>query len=132
MLGTGSLRKKNRTELKSATVAINENVVQAVLQFLSAETLYKNLWVPIRINAMIACVYQLSITDWFQVQSSGFRGCNIPTLLMFQYSVRTNLFHPLGVKALQVLWIRNPLRIYLLGFFDREPGTLNPEPPNLE
>ena len=61
MLGTGSLRKKNRTELKSATVAINENVVQAVLQFLSAETLYKNLWVPIRINAMIACVYQLSI-----------------------------------------------------------------------
>jgi hypothetical protein len=39
MLGTDSLRKKNTTELKSATVAINENVVQAVLQFLSAETL---------------------------------------------------------------------------------------------
>jgi hypothetical protein len=39
MLGADSLRKKNTTELKSATVAINENVVQAVLQFLSAETL---------------------------------------------------------------------------------------------
>ncbi len=46
-----------------ATVPINENVVQVVLQFLAAETLYKKLWVPIGIRAIIACVYQLPITE---------------------------------------------------------------------
>ena len=63
MLGRGLLPEMTRTELKSATVTINENVVQTVLQFLAAETLYKKLWVPIRINAMTASVYQLSITE---------------------------------------------------------------------
>jgi len=44
-----------------ATVAIKEKVVQTVLQFLSAETLYKNLWVPKRISDKIAKVYQFTV-----------------------------------------------------------------------
>lgn len=56
-----TLRTKQRAELKRATVAIKENVVQAVLQFLSAETLYKNLCAPIRINDRMAKLYQFTV-----------------------------------------------------------------------
>jgi len=55
------LRIRQRTELKRATVAIKENVVQIVLQFLSAETLYKNLCAPIRIKDSIAKAYQFTV-----------------------------------------------------------------------
>jgi hypothetical protein len=58
-----SLRTKQRSELKRATVAIKENMVQTVLQFLSAETLYKNLCAPIRINDRIAKVYQFTVNS---------------------------------------------------------------------
>ena len=40
---------------------MKEKVVQAVLHFFSAETLYKNLCVPIRNKAIIEKLYQLSM-----------------------------------------------------------------------
>jgi hypothetical protein len=43
MSETDSPRTTNKVELRMATVAMKEKVVQAVLHFLSAETLYKNL-----------------------------------------------------------------------------------------
>ena len=58
---------------------------------------------------------------YLKLSGSGFRGCNIPTLLMFQHEARIGLFHPLGVTALRALWMRNPLRMHLLGLFNREP-----------
>ena len=48
---------------------MKENVVQAVLQFLSAETLYRNLCVPIRMNDRMANQYQLTLNS-FPVYSS--------------------------------------------------------------
>ena len=57
-LVTGSPRTMKRAELVTATVPIKENVVQAVLQFFSAETLYRKRWTPIKKSAKTANVYQ--------------------------------------------------------------------------
>jgi helix-turn-helix protein len=61
------LRTTNRIELKTATVAIKDRVVWAVSHFLSAETLYRNLWIPIRNNAIIAKVYHLAVIGFPRV-----------------------------------------------------------------
>jgi hypothetical protein len=53
-LVTGSFDTIQRIELKIATVAMKAKVVQAVLHLLSAETLYRNLWVPKKNNAIMA------------------------------------------------------------------------------
>ena len=64
----------------------------------------------------------------FQVQSSGFRGYNIPTLIMFQHQTWIRLFHPLGVKALRTLKeAKSPWDVF---FWAIQPGTLNVEPLN--
>jgi hypothetical protein len=60
---TDSSKTRKRIELKIATVAMKEKVVQAVLHLLSAETLYKNLCVPIRNKAIIAKLYQLPMNS---------------------------------------------------------------------
>jgi hypothetical protein len=61
IFATDSPRTTKRMELNIATVAIKEKVVQAVLHLFSAETLYKNLCVPIRKRAIIEKLYQLSM-----------------------------------------------------------------------
>ena len=72
----------------------------------------------------------LTQTERFQVQSSGFRGCNIPTLLMFEYDLPIGLFHPMGATAYPTLRILNPLIMQLS--IALQPGTLNVEPLNLD
>jgi hypothetical protein len=73
---TDCLRTRNAIELRTDTVAIKYKVVRAVLHLLAAETLYKNLCVPIKNNAMIAKVYQLAIIgflDWGHVKWTAYR-----------------------------------------------------------
>jgi hypothetical protein len=53
-------RKKNAT-LRTVTVVINEKVVQAVGQFLSAETLYRKRCVPMKTRATMLKTYQLDM-----------------------------------------------------------------------
>ncbi|MGD8282679.1 MAG: hypothetical protein PVG08_01160, partial [Desulfobacterales bacterium] len=50
---------------------------------------------------LVPCYYDLTSTERFQVQSSGFRGRNIPTMLMLQHDARIGLFQPLGVTAMR-------------------------------
>ncbi len=45
----------------------------------------------------------MTLTKRFQVQSSGFRGCNILTLLVFERDTRMGFFHPMGATALLAL-----------------------------
>ena len=44
---------------------------------------------------------------------------------MFQHEVPIGFFHPWGVTALRVRWLRDPFMMYLLGSFNRKPWTLN-------
>jgi hypothetical protein len=48
---------------------MKEKVVQAVLHLLSAETLYKNLCIPIRNRAIIAKLYQfpMNFSIWLNL-----------------------------------------------------------------
>jgi hypothetical protein len=81
IFATDSSRARNRIELKIATVDIKEKVVQAVLHLFSAETLYKNLCVPIRNNAMIEKLYQLSMHFSKQLKLPLFQLSHLITLL---------------------------------------------------
>ncbi len=47
--------------LNTVTVPIKEKVVHAVLHFFSAETLYKNLWIPKAKRAIIVYTYHDSM-----------------------------------------------------------------------
>ena len=48
-------------------------------------------------------------TEWFQVQSSGFRGCNILTLPRIEHEVRIGFLDPMDAKVLRAPSMRNPI-----------------------
>ena len=78
----------------------------------------------------------LTLTERFQVQSSGFIGCNVLTLRLFQYDPQISFYHPFGVKSLRALCVRNRFGMHPFWLFNREPCWWGRSPksivPNVE